>query len=548
MPFALLLYGLAAAPADEAMTWRVGDVTYRYAAASRELVAACAGTSFRPLVDFGPAFLFGGKERAPADLTLSLLSAERRAGGLRCRYCAAFGAESADYALDIGPAEGGLRLRLTSTSALCPRVHAGRTVGFGAWRRFGYTRNAEPYGQPFWPRVAYAPESGLYVAARWDMAASAGTAWDAPDQRFQGEGDFAAALDVVYDTRTDGTRMTLDETLLLRVGRDPWATLPPPAQKPSEYRQELAPCVFLDVWGGTAVETEYFLRHLAALTQGRVRFYTILENWETGGFDSLLPDSILMPDYPPNPGIGTVEELRSLSRYASSVGRYGMRTNYVYLREASPSAKAGRAVQALAPDGKPRWHTRPADWLPLARRQEAEIHDLFAPNASFSDQLTSGGGPWSYIDYDARQPRAGSMGEALAQQRRLCRLIKDTHRGPLGSETNIDEQLLGEFVDTGDFGIFDGYHRAFTPEFKLRRLQGLSCFHGMGLMYRYFEMPPFKAFHAGTTSYLADPAQYDDYRAAEVLWWARSSGTTRSSRCARWPTGRMGAGRTCNSS
>ena len=54
------------------------------------------------------------------------------------------------------------------------------------------------------------------------------------------------------------------------------------------------------------------------------------------------------------------------------------------------------------------------------------------------------------------------MGDCLRKQRQLARYIKETCSGPLGSETDIDEQLLGEFVDTGDFGIFDGYHRV-TP-------------------------------------------------------------------------------------
>jgi hypothetical protein len=515
MPTILLLCALTAA---EPASWRVDGVEYRFDPAARELTTTCGGVSFRPLVDCGPALILAGAERAPADQTVTLLSAEPLAGGLRCRYRAAFGADAAEYALEIGPFEAGLRLHFSSATTLCPRVHGGRTVGLGSWRRLSYTRNAEPYGQPFWPRLAYAPDRGLWVAARWDMAAGSGSGWDATDQRFAGQGDFAAALDVVYQPRTDGTRAPLDETLELRVGRDPWAVAPPPAARPSAYRDELAQCVFLDVWGGTARETESFLRHLAALTQGRTRFYTVLQNWEAGGFDALLPDSVMMPDDPPNPGVGTVEELRSLTAYAKTLGRFGLRTNYMVLRPAAPSARAGRATAALGPDGKPKWHTRPTEWLGLARRQEAEIHDLFAPNASFTDQVTSGGGPWSYLDSDARQPGAGSMGATLAAQQGLCRLIKATHDGPLGSETNIDEQLLGEFVDTGDFGLFDGYHRVFTPEFKLRRLQSQSVFHGMGLMYRYYEMPPFKAFHGGTTTYLSDPAQSDDYRAAEVLY------------------------------
>jgi hypothetical protein len=110
------------------------------------------------------------------------------------------------------------------------------------------------------------------------------------------------------------------------------------------------------------------------------------------------------------------------------------------------------------------------------------------------------------------------MRETLRLQRLLAQIIGRATGGPLGSESDMDEQLLGEWVSTGDFGIFDGYHRAFTPEFKLRRIHHLSTYHGMGLMYRYFEMPPFPRFSEGKTTYLSDPGQYDDYRAAEVLY------------------------------
>ena len=302
------------------------------------------------------------------------------------------------------------------------------------------------------------------------------------------------------------------------MGSDLWSTVPLPSQKPSEHRRELAREVFVDVWGGTAKETEYFLRHLAAITQGKTRFFTVFENWQAGGFDALLPDSVLLPDYPPNPGIGSIDELRQLSEFSRSLGRFALRTNYMLLRDGAPSVRAGKAHAALDAEGKRKWHTRPGDWLTLASRQEEEIRRLFAPNAGFTDQLTSGGAPWSYHDFDARQPGSADMGDCLRKQRQLARCIKETCGGPLGSETDIDEQLLGEFVDTGDFGIFDGYHRALTPEFKLRRLQHLSTFHGMGLMYRYFEMPPFPRFHRGEHSYRDDPACFDDYRAAEVLF------------------------------
>ncbi len=397
-------------------------------------------------------------------------------------------------------------------------MSAGQTQGLRDWRRFTYMRNGEAYGQPFWPRAAWSQTQGVFVAARWDMAQSNGSNWEAPDMRFRGDDDFAAALDVAYRPKTDGKRLPLNEVLNLWISRDLWHAAAPPTQKTSPYASELAHSVFVDVWGGSARETAYFLRHLAKLTQGHTRFYTVMQDWETGGFDALLPDSIRMPDYPPNEGIGSVNELSDLSTVARSMGRFAMRTNYMVIRSAAPSVREGKTRASLGEDGKPLWHTRPSDWQTLASRQEEEIHRLFATNAGFTDQLTSGAAPWSYLESDATVPAAGSMRESLRRQRQLAQTIIDRSGGPLGSETNMDEQLLGEWVSTGDFGIFNGYNRAFTPEFKLRRIHHLSTFHGMGLMYRYFEMPPFPIFSASKTTYLKDAEQYDDYRAAEVLY------------------------------
>ncbi len=499
-------------------SWRVGEVTYRYSPSSRKLTAECNGMTLEPLHGFGPTFLFKDGEKSAGSLDTSLVSSQPFAKGASCRYQVRDKGETAEYTIDILPDKGGLKLHIHDASLSCTRMGAGETIGQGKWIRFSYTRNAEAYAQPFWPLIAWYPNKNVYVAVIWDMAKSSGSTWDAPDQRFSGEGPFTAALDVVYNPRTDGTRMPLNETLSLRIGTDLWRTVPIPAQLPSQYTKELSRSIFLDVWGGNARDTEYFLRYLSAITMKRIRFLTIFENWQAGGFDSMDPDSILMPKYPPNPGIGSVKDFQSLSKYARSVGEFGLRTNYVYLRPLSPSALAGQAVPALKPDGTKAWFTRPSDWLPLAKRQETEIQNLFHTNASFTDQMTSSGGPWGYIDYNAHQKNAGAMSQALKYQRELALLIKSIHHGPLGSESNMDEQLLGEYVDTGDFGMFDGYHRAITPEFKLHRLQQLSVFYGMGLMYRFYEMPPFKRFSSGTANYMSDPKQYDDYRAAEVLY------------------------------
>lgn len=82
----------------------------------------------------------------------------------------------------------------------------------------------------------------------------------------------------------------------------------------------------------------------------------------------------------------------------------------------------------------------------------------------------------------------------------------------------MDEHLLGEFIDFGDYGIYDGFRRALSPEFKLRRLNKLTAFHGVGLMYRFFELPPFPNFCALKRDYATEEALRDDYRAVEILF------------------------------
>jgi hypothetical protein len=414
--------------------------------------------------------------------------------------------------------EGALRITILSNDGPARGVDPGRVEGLGEWRRLDLSRQSEAYGQTFWQKTAYSVTGDFWFTAHWVMDESDGTNWDAPSPANQGTGPFPAALRVVYAPDAAGYVLPIHEVLEFRISRNLWEIVPRPRQNPSEYRDDLASSVQLDLWGGVAEpELSHLLDVMRAISLGRFHYLSLLQNWETGGFDTLLPDSVLMPDYPPNPGIGTVAQLRDLARKGNAMGRFGLRTNYRVLRDVSPSYRAGRARFAVDAAGKSLDYLAPGDWPAIAGRQEAEIHGLFAARASFTDQLTSGACPWAWHDY-AANTGSRSMRQTLERQRDLARLIRSAHQGPLGSESLMDQEMLGEFVDTGDFAIMDGYHRLFSPEFKLRRLHDLSNFQGMGLMYRFFEMPPYPQFHSGRTTFGTDPAQLDDYRACEVMY------------------------------
>lgn len=550
--------GKEAAPLD---CWRVDGVEYRFDCEGRRLGVAANGTTFE-LVDVGVDFLWNGATLPPSELETRCVGVERSSGrrdgslekGKRTEISGLEGGNrvnkknganegektnktveavatvravyetrpknggeakrfelTVDRAPEDGVNRGALRIGVRTETTEVAAVRAGTVKTEKNWRRFCVERYAEAYAQPFWPRTAFFVDDNLFLSAKWSLDGSAGTRWSEDcDQRFNGSNDFEAAPAVLYEANVAGERSAVAETLTLRVGTDLGETVGRPTQRPSEYFDELKNAVYLDFWGGTAKEAEAFITKTATLTVGRVPFLTVFQNWEAGGWDALLPDSVRLPDFPPNPAIGTVEELASLAKTGKRCGRFALRTNYMFLRENSPSYREGAARFAVDVAGKPRWHIRLADVGPILERQEAEIAELFAPNANFSDQLTSGAAPWAYLDFAADAGTPCQMGAILTKEREIARRLKETQAGPLGSESLMDEHLLGEFVDFGDYGIYDGFHRALTPEFKLRRLNKTAVFHGVGLMYRFFELPPFPNFCALKRDYATEDALRDD--------------------------------------
>ncbi|MBQ7112069.1 MAG: hypothetical protein IJO06_12770 [Thermoguttaceae bacterium] len=546
-----------AAPLDR---WRVDGVEYRFDCEGRRIGIAANGTAFE-LDGVGVDFLWSGAALPTSELETRCVWVERSSkrndgasekekrakidgddearreewvSGVNDAELAVRavyetrpknGGEAKRFELTVdrtpedGVNRGALRICVRTETTEVAAVRAGTVKTEKNWRRFCVERYAEAYAQPFWPRTAFFVDDNLFLSAKWGLNRSAGTRWSEDcDQRFNGSNDFEAAPAVLYEANVVGERSAVDETLILRVGTDLWETVGRPAQRASEYFNELKNAVYLDFWGGTAKEAEAFITKMSTLTGDRVPFLTVFQNWEAGGWDALLPDSIRLPDFPPNPTIGTVEELASLAKMGKRCGRFALRTNYMFLRENSPSFREGAARFAVDAAGKPRWHIRLADVEPILERQEAEIAELFAPNANFSDQLTSGAAPWAYLDFAADAGTPCQIGAILTKEREIARRLKETQGGPLGSESLMDEHLLGEFVDFGDYGIYDGFHRALTPEFKLRRLNKLAVFHGVGLMYRFFELPPFPDFCALKRDYATEEALRDDYRAVEILF------------------------------
>jgi len=308
------------------------------------------------------------------------------------------------------------------------------------------------------------------------------------------------APDAHYPPYAANLRRPLRERLTIGVADDLWTATGSLANPPSQYGAELGDSMFLDLWGGGTTQKLEFLKMMRERTGGLVRFYTIVQTWQAGGFDGMGPDAFWPERLMPADQYGSFDELKALVDFGLTCGRIGLRTNYNFIvPDHSPSFKhaliKGSLVEAapggdvMSDENRQYQASNRHDWLRLARFQETDIHTAFNTNAQFVDQLASGGGAGFRQDLTPWEIGAGTARADARLLRQFADAVKEIHHGPLSSETLNSEYLLGRWCDTGDYGIFNGDDRLVSPEYKLHRLHHLSTFHGMGLSYRFFSYP-----------------------------------------------------------
>jgi len=493
------------------------SATYQYEPRKRILTATCDDKSLN-LKIFRPLLAVPGEDEPARRNTIFLEEAIQNKGVLDCTYTAiANDAVAVNFRVKLSAIDDSLIIEFSANNQSIRGMASPKLATDGEWRRLDVSQYGLAYGQPWYQKATYA--EGLWCWAFWTLEEGNASEWKATDALNAGEGNVCLAPDAIYLPNTEDQYQPLREKFSLRISDRLWDAVPPLPNPPSPYREELAESVFIDMWGTRPAEERlHFLKTLAEVTCGYTKCYTVLQNWQAAGFDALLPDSIRMPDYPPNPTVGTVKELEKICSAGKRLGRFAFRTNYQLLRDNAPSAIEGSARPALKEDASANWHTKQHDLTRLAVRQEMEIANLFGSNAPFTDQLSSGGPASAFLDFDPSIESGNTMREIAKAQRSFAEYLQMKYDGPLGSEKLNAEYLLGRWVATGDFSVIEGHNRLVSPDYKLRRIHQLSMFHGMGLMYRFFEMPPFHNFHKGKRKWETDQELHDSYRCMEVLF------------------------------
>jgi len=148
-----------------------------------------------------------------------------------------------------------------------------------------------------------------------------------------------------------------------------------------------------DIWGGRFVDIETNLHRM--VRYGLTNSALIIHNWQRWGYDYRLPDI-----WPPNPAVGTVEELRRLGEFCRRHGiLWGLHDNYIDFYP-DASGFSYRRVYFSA-DGRPHpaWYNESRDarsfkWrpdciLPFVERNYRWIREEVSPTLSFVDVFAS---------------------------------------------------------------------------------------------------------------------------------------------------------------
>jgi hypothetical protein len=204
-----------------------------------------------------------------------------------------------------------------------------------------------------------------------------------------------------------------------------------------------------DIWGGKYAEIGDFMAR--SFTYGATDSLLLIHSWQRWGYDYRLPDI-----YPPNPALGTVEDLRRVGTICRERGvPWGLHDNYIdfypdaegYSYDHIAFTKSGQPIKAWLNNGRDaqsyRW--RPDRFQPFLTRNLELMRVGVAPTASFVDVFTS----INCFDFYDRQGRFHSSLETRKGWGEAFATIRDTLGGAPTSSEAGDDSLIG-WLDGAD--------------------------------------------------------------------------------------------------
>ena len=287
---------------------------------------------------------------------------------------------------------------------------------------------------------------------------------------------------VRYNRRSDGTRNPVSELFHVTAADAVEKVLPHIPNPPNPMREITQHGLWMTtMWYDTMPQPRYFTRSFARMKllhdygirnlfardhQSLNRQYSPKRR---GGWESMITE--ICPDLEGgDPGAKIYFE-----RSTKELGyRMGLYSNYT-LMSPTTTSEMSRSKVTLDSDGNPRYGSGDALQykysyiLDCQRRLNPILKGKFNLTCSYPDQYTCRA-PWSFTDYDARVPEAGSVSPVLRVLAKSLMEERDCF-GPVLSEGIMQWPLAGYCDSYAQTGAVDD---PLFPEFQLREIHPLS--------------------------------------------------------------------------
>lgn len=293
---------------------------------------------------------------------------------------------------------------------------------------------------------------------------------------------------VRYKAKTDGRRNDLYERVFLTVSPRYEEVLPTIANPPSPRGKAAGERLWQESWGPSNYATE--MERSKKLRSYGIEKMTQCNHeisWRDGG------ESFTMR-LKASPGKGGDEALKNYVTHQKSLGWLsGLYTNYCDM--APVNENWNEDMPQLTPEGdwRPAWPRnyalKPSRAVEMDAKYAKAIKKKYGSNAAYTDVHTAVP-PWTYCDYDARVPGAGTFAATFYAYGELL-LNDQSVYGPIWSEGAY--QCLYAGLASGNYGLmYDDSNLSKEPlnvAFDLLKIHPLECDIGVPWMGQFFREP-----------------------------------------------------------
>lgn len=469
---------------DDEFVWRYrgsdGELSFRYRPASGMLTDISAewldrGNTWQPCVEGGPYFATDVPSVMAAPEHALFVRATREGESVVVEWALAHGARKARVTYTLRMWQKSLVVDIACSGQDFAEFRVGKVVGAAAPRlvTLPYLAGAEQRPAIL---VAGPADAPLFQSALLDHCRSnASEFWFANQVAKDGVTQNGGAR---YMPKTDGARNPIFERLFITASPHFVETLPNVPNPKSPWMQVTGD----RVWRahGASDRAHDFALWTKVARHGMTQ--VVITDHETGWRDEGESFTMRTRAAPGKGGdAGQAEYARKIRALGFVYGIYNNYTDFAPVNEFWNEDYVTRMSDGQWHAAWPRcYNVKPSRAVELESALAPIIQDKFQLNTAYCDVHTAVR-PWSYTDFDARVPGAGTFAATFYAYGEIMLHQKQTWQGPVYSEGNNHWYYCG--LTDGNYGQDQAGNLATSPwlvDFDLRKLHPLCCNFGMG--------------------------------------------------------------------